>query len=133
MTGSLVLDLAISLAGIALMVGVSWSLGAWRTLPLDDARARDRIAFDEPDFNVSRLLIGADGKAAAALSNDGEALIVFVLGDSLATRRFKPGAFEISQDGRAIIARTGDLTMPRVELLAGDEAEAADWASALRG
>lgn len=133
MTGNLYLDLLISLAGIGVMVGVSFLLGAWKNAPVDAASAMDRLAFDEPDFNPVRWMIGADKRAAAALSPGGEAAFIFAQGDGLATRRFKLGAFKVEQEGTAVTVSFGDVTKPKIRLAAVTEIDAADWAGSLRG
>jgi hypothetical protein len=134
MTGNTLLDLAISLAGIAVLVAISWALGALRRVGVDEAGARDRLAFDEPDFTPAQWFFGRDGRAAAALSPDGaEAAFVFANGDRLATRRLRTGSFNIAADGAAAVARIGDVTMPRIRLAAGDAATAAQWAQRLGG
>lgn len=130
MTGNLYLDLAISVAAIAVMVAISWALGAWRTIPVEEAAAKERLAFDEPDFAPRRWLMSRDGKAAAALSGD-EAAFVFANGDSLATRRYPLGAFKVSAEGEAIIAAIPDPSRPKIRLTARDAAEAAEWAGGL--
>jgi len=132
MTGNLYLDLLISFAGIGVMVGVSFLLGAWKNAPVDAASAVDRLAFDEPDFAPARWMISADKRAAAALSAGGEAAFVFAQGDGLATRRLSHGAFKVEQEGREVIVSFGDITKPKIRLVAGGEAEAAEWAGSLR-
>ena len=134
MTGNLYLDLLISFAGIGVMVGVSFLLGAWKNAPVDAASAIDRLAFDEPDFAPARWMMSADKRAAAALSAaGGEAAFVFAQGDGLATRRLSHGAFKVEQEGREVIVSFGDITKPKIRLVAGGEAEAAEWAGSLRG
>lgn len=133
MTGDLVLDLLISLAAIALMVGISWLMGAWRTIRVDEASAAERLAFDEPDFAPVRWMVGADGKAAAALSESGEAAFVFAVGDSLATRRPAPGAYRVSRDGEAVVAAIADPSKPAIRLRAASAGQAAEWAGGLGG
>lgn len=103
MTGSLVLDLLISLAGVGVLVAVSFFLGGWKSARVDEAAARERLAFDEPDFVPGDWLIGADGKGAAVLSADGrEAAFVFALGDGLATRRMARASARASSDGSSL-------------------------------
>lgn len=134
MTGNLAIDLAISLAGIALMVGVSWLIGAWRSTPVSEAAARERLAFDEPDFAPARFMVSGDGRAAAALSGEGEeAAFVFSLGDRLATRRYRRGAFKVRREGGEVVAELADPSKPKLRLLARDAEEAADWAGGLGG
>lgn len=134
MTGNLVLDLVISLAGVAVLVGVAALLGATRTMTLDRASAAERLAFDEPDFVAAEWILSADGRSAFALSADGrEGAAVFVLGDSLGTRRFAVGRHAVRADGSRLILSTGDVTMRRVAVVAPDAAESARWAGLLGG
>lgn len=134
MTGDLAIDLAISLAGIALMVGVSFLIGAWRSAPVSEAAARERLAFDEPDFKAHRWIISRDGKAAAAVSGGGEeAAFVFSHGDRLATRRLPRGAFKVRREGGEVVAELADPSKPKLRLIARNSEEAADWAGGLGG
>jgi hypothetical protein len=134
MTGDLAIDLAISLAGIALMVGVSFLIGAWRSAPVSEAAARERLAFDEPDFAPARFMVSRDGKAAAAISGAGdEAAFVFSVGDGLATRRLRCGAFKVRREGGEVVAELADPSKPKLRLIAGNSEEAADWAGGLGG
>ncbi|MBI1364950.1 MAG: hypothetical protein GC153_03215 [Alphaproteobacteria bacterium] len=134
MTGNTFLDLLISLGGIAIMVAVSWGLGAWRTAKVDAQSARERLAFDEPDFRAVEMFVSADGRTAAALSEGGgEVAFVFAAGTGLGTRRAKRGAAELSAEGCDVVARLGDITAPRLRLKAPDEATAARWAGRLSG
>ncbi len=134
MTGNLYLDLLISLGGVAVLVLVSFLLGGWKSAKLDEAAARDRLAFDEPDFRPSEWLFGGDGKSAAALSEDGaEAAFVFALGDGLATRRAALGAVPVKVDGDKVVASLHDPSKWALTLAAGSPEEAARWAGRLSG
>ncbi|HRX39496.1 MAG TPA: hypothetical protein P5072_08685, partial [Parvularculaceae bacterium] len=75
----------------------------------------------------------ADKRAAAALSAGGEAAFIFEQGDGLATRRLKLGAFKVAQEGATVTVSFGDLTKPKIRLVAVTEIDAADWAGSLRG
>lgn len=134
MTGDLYLDLAISVAGIALMVGVSWMIGAWRSRPVERAAAAERLAFDEPDFAAVDWMVSEDRRAAAAISERGdEAALVFSVGDRLATRRFALGDVRARCEDSKIIIETGDLSKPKIVLAAQDARQAAEWAGRLAG
>ena len=134
MTGNLYLDLVISLVGVGVLVGVSWLLGGWRSAAVDAASAADRLAFDEPDFRVREWLISADGKAAAALSEDAnEAALVFRVGDGLASRRFRRGAAPVERSGAALEIVLKDPSKWRLRLIAPDEASAERWLGGLGG
>lgn len=134
MTGNLFLDLAISLAGVAVLVGASYLLGGWRSVSIDEAAARDRLAFDEPDFTPGEWLFGADGRAAAALSEDGrEAAFVFSVGDDLSTRRMRCGDVPVDASGPTLTAHLRDPSKWALNIAAGSPEEAARWASRLSG
>jgi len=133
LTGNLAIDLAISLGGIILMVAVSYFLGAWRTVKIDAAAAADRLSFDEPDFKPRAWCVSSDGRAAAAASVNGrETALVFVLGDGLASRRFRHAAAPVTQDGRSLVWRLGEPSLPKVTVTAENEDIAADWRSEFR-
>ncbi len=134
MTGDLYLDLLISLGGVAVLVAVSFVLGGWKSAQIDESGARERLAFDEPDFLPSLWLFGADGKGAAAVSQDGaEAAFVFTLGDGLATRRVRIGAVPIEAKQGDVIATLRDPSKWVLKLAAGSPEEAARWAGRLTG
>ncbi len=132
MPTGLLLELALSLAGVGLLVAVSWMLGAWRSVEVTADEAAGRLAFDEPDLAVKEWLIGADGKSAAALSADGaEIALVFALGDSLATRRLKRPEARVEQRGAALLFVLGEMSRRAVTLAAPDEPTARRWLSRL--
>lgn len=134
MTGNLYLDLLISFGGVAVLVGVSFLLGAWKSATVDEASARERLDFDEPDFRPGEWLFSRDGSAAVAISQDGaEAAFVFALGDGLATRRVKLGAFEVKSEGDKVAARLRDPSKWSLKLAAGSPEEAVRWAGRLSG
>ena len=132
MTGDPLLDLAISLVGTALLVGLSLALGAWRNVRVEETSATERLAFDEPDFQPMAWLVSDDGRAAAAVDSAGrDYALVFAVGDSLATRRLKLGSRSVSTDGRAIQINLNELSKAHVRIRASDERAASDWASRL--
>jgi hypothetical protein len=132
-TGNLALDLLISAAGVGLIVAVSAALGGLRSITLDEAAARARLALDEPDFRPTEIFIGADGKAAAAIGADGEAALLFALGDGLATRRLAIGAFAVAASGPAVDILLRDPSKRRLRLVAASAEAAAAWAGRLAG
>ncbi len=127
-------EIAISLLGVAILVGLSWALGAMRSVTVAEDGAIDRLAFDEPDFIPGEWFIGADGKAAAACSADGhETALVFAVGDGLATRRFRHGAVSIEKSGTSLLFRMGEPSLRTVRLVAPDESTASHWVLRLAG
>lgn len=133
MTGDLTLDLLISAAGVALIVAISALLGGFRSVRLDEASARARLAQDEPDFEPAAFMISADGKAAAALGAGRDAALLFALGDGVATRRFAVGAFEVAAEGRDVAILLGEPSKGRLTLAAATPETAAEWAGRLSG
>lgn len=134
MTKSLLIELALSLAGVGLLVAVSWMLGAWRSVSVTAEGAAARLAFDEPDLVVREWLLGADGKSAAALSADGaEIALVFALGDSLATRRLNRRQAAVERQGAALRFALGELSRQAVSVTAPDEPTARRWLSLVTG
>ncbi|HBK91444.1 MAG TPA: hypothetical protein DDZ68_07220 [Parvularcula sp.] len=134
MTQGLLIELVLSIAGVGLLVAVSWMLGAWRNAFVTANAAADRLAFDEPDFAAREWLVGADGKAAAARSADGaEIALVFALGDSFATRRLARRQARVEQRGAALRFALGEVSRRAVYLTAPDEAAARRWLSLLTG
>jgi hypothetical protein len=132
-TGNLVLDLLISAGGVALLVAISAILGGWRSATLTETAVRERLAFDEPDFSPAALMLGVDGRTAAAQSETGEVALVFRVGDGLATRRFRPGAFPVAIEGGRIIVALKDPSIWRLALAAPDAQSAQAWAGRLTG
>lgn len=134
MSEGLLIEIALSLAGVGFLVAVSWRLGAWRSVQVTPAAAADRLAFDEPDFRIAEWFLGADGKAAAALSADGaEIALVFALGDSLATRRLDRRSARLERVGAELRVLLGEPSRRAVSVSAPDEATAAKWLLQLTG
>lgn len=134
MTGHLVLDLAISLGGIVLLVALSYTLGAFRTVTVTEETARERLAFDEPDFRPSEWFVGADQKSAAVLSQGGaETALVFAVGDGLATRRFRQGSVSVEHEGTDVLFILGEPSRRAVRLKAVDGTAAERWVLRLAG
>jgi hypothetical protein len=104
LTGNLYLDLAISLAGISFIVGVSWFLGAMKTARLTEEALRRRAALDEPDLVIERLLISDDGRSGVALSAE-EAFLMTVVGDGFTTRRSPISRLEMERAGSEVVLR----------------------------
>ena len=126
--------LGASLLGVALLVGVSWLLGAMRSAEVTESAAADRLSFDEPDFRSGEWFIGADGKSAAARSEDGaETALVFAVGDGLGTRRFRHGAVGVELHENILEFALGEPSLRKVRLAAPDPAAAAQWVLKLAG
>jgi hypothetical protein len=129
LTGNVLIDLAISLAGIAILIGLARIIFGASLPSLDAANAAERLLFDEPDFHPIDWLVDEDSGAALARNGSGEIALVVAHGDGLVTRRYPAGAAPLAyEDGRLCIART-DHTFRNVNIAAG-VADAASWLDA---
>jgi len=129
-TGNLFIDSAISLSAIALMVAAAWIAFRQPPVPVDEKQARERLAFDEPDFSPARWLLDREGRAALAEGVDGDFALVFRVGVDLVTRRFPAGNGVAKLQGGALVVRPADPGAISVALK-GDGA--ADWARKITG
>jgi hypothetical protein len=128
MSGNLLIDSLISLAAIALMVGVAWAFFRSPPAPVTEAAAAERLAFDEPDFRPVRWLIDREGRAAMAEGAGGDIALVSRLGIDLVTRRFPAEAVRAAEEAGALVIRPTDPGSRRLVI----EAEgAAEWARKL--
>ncbi len=124
MTGNAILDLAISIAGVSLLVLLARLIFGHGGRGIDRAAAAERLSFDEPDFEPIDWLIGEG--AALARNDAGELAVVMVHGDGLVTRR-------LGAASPAPIYRDGALTSPRPDGTAREvhftlpEDQAAAW------
>ena len=125
----MIIDLAISLAGIAILIGLSRLVFGSVRSTLDAAAAAERLLFDEPDFHPIAWLVDEGVGVALARNGSGEIALVVAHGDGLVSRRYPAGAVPLAyENGRLCIART-DHTFRNVNIAAG-EAEAASWLDA---
>ncbi len=133
MPTELLIKLGFSLAGVGLLVGLSYVLGALRSARVTEAAAADRLGFDEPDFKPAQWLVGADGKAAAALSADGTEIgLVFAMGDDFATRRLRRAGATVRREGSALMFLLHEPSRRAVRVAAPDEKAAEVWLLRLR-
>jgi len=134
MSGDELLQLGVGVAVTLALIGISALLGAWRSVKVSEASARDRLAFDEPDFSIDALMVGADGRSAVALDESkGEGAVVFALGDGLATRRFKIGALDAASDSARLMVTLRDISKWRVDVIAPGVGVAEEWARRIKG
>lgn len=128
MTMGILIELGLSLAGVGVLVATTYIMGAWRTARVTPEAAAERLKFDEPDFEPQDWLVAADGKAAAAISRDGEELgLVFAMGEDFATRRLKRSVARVERDGAAVIFILKEPSRRAVRVMASDEDAAAQW------
>ena len=125
MTGNLFIDSLISIGAIALMVLVARLLFPPPPSAVTEAEARERLAFDEPDFLTVRWLIDRQGRAAVAEDAAGDVALVFRLGLDLVTRRFPASAIQAEEANFALIIRPNDPGSRKLVIAADG---AAEWA-----
>lgn len=130
MTGNLLIDSLISITGIIVMVIVVRLVFPKTAAPVTEARARERLALDEPDFEPCAWLIDAEGRAALAEGKAGDFVLVERLGLDLVTRRFLPGVAKAAEEEGALAVKLPDHTTPKVAIASRD---ATQWAMKLSG
>jgi hypothetical protein len=124
--------LIISLVGVAFIVAATAALGFWRTAKVDEFAARERAAFDEPDFKPATWFVSLDARAAACVDEvRASALIAFAVGDRVATRRFLIGSKPVNARGDFVVVKLQEPSRRAVTLRARDALEARNWAGAL--
>ncbi|GEM_PF-1592995 len=129
MTDSLLIESLISIAAIGVMVGLAWAVFKTPSPPVTMERARERLSFDEPDFEPSSWLIDTKGRAALAEGEGGDFALVSRLGLDLVTRRYPAGALRASEINGELEIAPLDPGARRVKLAAND---AAQWARKLK-
>ena len=129
MTGNTLIDLAISIGGVILLVGLARLIFGLQGAALTEAAAADRLAFDEPDFEPAEWLISGTG--AIAVNQAGEAALIKPLGDGLVSRRFSVKDLRWRRDGLRLTIEAPDHAFSTLMVNAGSEEEAQRWAARL--
>lgn len=129
-TGSFLIDLAVSFGGAAILVGISVLLGAWRLPALTAEIAKDCLRFDEPDFAATNWLVDSRNGAALCYSQNGDLALVFRMGDNFATRRGPLNKFNLARQGVRMVVR-GPGLIRGVKIYAETDEDAAYWAGVL--
>lgn len=126
----LVLQLAVSFIGIALMIGLCWALFGGGDTLLDGAEtAAARIARDVAFFRPGRAALSRDRRAALVEdARDGEVYLAVVRGDGIVTRKLSRGV-AVTRDGERLHLMLDDFTLNGAELELSD---AAFWEARLR-
>jgi hypothetical protein len=121
------LYLAISLAGIAAMVGLCALLFGREVAKLDTRAAAARLAWDVPGFRLGHSALAADS-CSAVLENaaDGSLWLVAARGSDFVTRRLSAANMK-ARDGASLSLRFSDFTFPAATLAFHDEDVARDW------
>ncbi len=134
MTGNVLIDLAISFAGIAILVGLARLIFPNAGGGVFNAeKARDRLAFDEPDFHAEAWLVDAEHGAAIAMSDSGDIALIKKAGDGLVTRRARAGALQCASDGADLAVTIPDHTFKGFAVRAASDREAQQWAVRIAG
>jgi hypothetical protein len=122
------LQLLISLGGVALLVGLCLALFGRAGAP--SAEAFDaRLALDVPGFRTGRRALSSDGRAALIEdARDGAIYLAVARGDGVVTRRLGRGS-RISRDGERLTLGLKDFTLTHAELTLAD---ASDWETRLK-
>jgi len=126
----LLLYLAGSLTGIALMVGLNVLLFGRKARALDTGALAARLALDHPGFRAGDSVVAGD---AALIENreDGAVWLVRAGGDKFVTRKLER-VKRLSRAGNALDLRFADFTFPKARLSFADEATAQAWEARLR-
>jgi hypothetical protein len=117
MNAAALIQLAVSAAAVAAMVGLAALATRGRGAPpLDDAAARRWLADEFPDLKIDGLWIDASGKGALARSGEA-ALVLSRMGDGYVARKvaWSIAAQAPVKDGRLALS-LADFAAPRVVL-----------------
>jgi hypothetical protein len=125
------LQLLISVAGIAVMVGLCWLLFGDKDSALGDvATVAERLARDVPGFRAGAATLSRDARSALIENaSDGQVYLAIMRGDDLVARRLACGIRVARKDNRLELT-LDDFTLHNAEL---DLADAATWETRLKG
>ena len=123
------LYLAISLAGVAGMVGLCALLFGRAVATLDTRSAAARLANDVPGFRLGNSALSADCRSAMLEdARNGAVYLVTARGDGFVTRGLgRSDMKEASRAGAVLALRFSDFTFPAVTIAFHDEGVARDW------
>ena len=122
------LQLAISLVGIALMVGLCMALFGSRSAALSAQAVAQGLARDVPGFRAGRIALSRDGGAALAEdAQDGTVYLALARGDGMVTRKLARGT-ALTRDGERLALALNEFTLKRATF---ELADAADWEARL--
>ena len=125
------LQLLISLAGIALMIGLCAVLFSRHGSSLIDIGAvSENLARDIPGFRAGAATLSRDGRTALIEdARDAHTYLVVLRGEDLVTRKL-PHDLRMVREGERLELTLDDFTLRRAEL---DLADAAAWEAKLKG
>jgi hypothetical protein len=123
------LQLMISLAGIAAMTGICRLLFGAGDMKLPDAETlAASMARDIPGFRAVRCARSRDGKSALVEDSGGAVHLAVMRGDGLVTRKLGRG-ISLARDGDRLALMLKDFTLGKVALELDD---APAWEAKLR-
>jgi hypothetical protein len=123
-----ILQLAISLGGIALMVGLCLFLFGAKVAALSTDAVAACLARDVPGFRAGKVALSRDGTAALVEdARDGTVYLALARGDGVVTRRLMRGT-ALRCDGEELELLLNEFTLKRARL---ELADAGDWAARL--
>lgn len=128
------LYLAISLAGIAAMVGLCVFLFGRGIATLDPSVAEAEVGFEVPGFRPGALAMSADKRAALIEDAAHHALyLIAARGDGYVIRRISRTSLKsAARNGASLALRFSDLTFPKAAFVLADEQTARDWEAKLK-
>jgi len=116
------------------LVGAAAALGATKSAVLGEELLRERLSFEEPDFQPAEILASADEGAAIAASADGaEAILAVRVGDRIALRRFHIGQRRVTRRGELVIVSLGEAGLAEARVIAATAECAEKWRKRLSG
>ena len=120
-----VLQLLISVGGIAAMVALCWALFGYATAPLTDGGAlAEKMGRDIPGFRAGRIALSRDTQTALVEDlRDNSIYLATMRGDGLVTRKLSRSV-GVARDGEKLSLRFRDFTLKRADL---DLADAEAW------
>lgn len=126
--GGQAIQLAISLVGIALMVGLCAALFGSRSAALSAPAVAQGLARDVPGFRTGRIALSRDGAAALAEdAQDGAVYLALARGDGMVTRKLARGT-TVTRDGERLALALNEFTLKQAAV---ELADAADWQARL--
>jgi len=126
--------LAISLAGIAAMVGLCVVLFGRGIATLDPSVAEAEMGFEVPGFRPGAFVLSADSRAALIEDAAHHKLyLIAVRGDGYVIRPVSRASLKsAARDGASLALRFSDFTFPKAALAFADEQTARDWEAKLK-
>lgn len=126
--GGQVVQLAISLAGIALVVGLCAALFGAESAALSAQAVAQSLAQDVPGFSAGRIALSRDRRAALIEDAQGGAVYLAVArGDGIVTRRLARGV-GVTREGERLALALNEFTLSQATF---ELADAAEWQARL--